>query len=58
VKFATKLEIARAQIQAAKAAGVPLGVVLAAAAYGNDTRFREALSAMGLSYCVGVQSST
>jgi SRSO17 transposase len=58
VKFATKLEIARAQIQAAKAAGVPLGVVLADAAYGNDTRFREALSAMGLSYCVGVQSST
>lgn len=29
VKFATKLEIAQAQIQAAKAAGVAVGVVLA-----------------------------
>jgi SRSO17 transposase len=58
VEFATKLEIAQAQIRAAKTAGVPEGVVLADAAYGNDTAFREALNAMQLSYCVGVQSST
>jgi len=58
VEFATKLEIAQAQIRAAKTAGVPEGVVLTDAAYGNDTAFREALNAMQLSYCVGVQSST
>jgi SRSO17 transposase len=58
VEFATKNEIAQEQIRAAKAAGVPVGVVLADPAYGNDTAFREAVSAMELSYCVGVQSST
>ena len=58
VQFATKPEIAQRQIRAARAAAVPLGVVLADAAYGNDTLFREALSTMQLSYCVGVQSST
>ena len=58
VEFATKNEIAQEQIRAAKAAGVPVGVVLADPAYGNDTAFREALSQMDLSYCVGVQSST
>lgn len=58
VEFATKNEIAQQQIRAAKAEGVPIGVVLADPAYGNDTAFREALSQMDLSYCVGVQSST
>jgi SRSO17 transposase len=58
VEFATKNEIAQEQIRAAKAAGVPVGVVLADPAYGNDTAFREAVNAMELSYCVGVQSST
>jgi SRSO17 transposase len=58
VEFATKNEIAEAQLRAAKAAGVPVGVVLADPAYGNDTSFREALSMVDLSYCVGVQSST
>lgn len=58
VRFATKNQIAQEQIRAAQAAGVPAGVVLADPAYGNDTAFREALSQMELSYCVGVQSST
>ncbi|MGH8132998.1 MAG: IS701 family transposase [Steroidobacteraceae bacterium] len=58
VEFATKNEIALAQIRSAKGAGVPVGVVLADAAYGNDTGFREAVSAMELDYCVGVQSSS
>ncbi len=39
VEFATKNEIAETQIRAAKAAGVPIGVVLADPAYGNDTAF-------------------
>src|SRR5712692_424139 len=58
VKFLTKPEIALEQIRAAKAAGVLLGVVLADAGYGNETAWREALSEMGLEYCVGVQSVT
>jgi SRSO17 transposase len=58
ISFATKPEIALEQIAAAKAQGVPPGVVLADAAYGNDCGFRDALSAMQLNYCVAVQSST
>lgn len=58
VKFLTKPKIALEQIRAAKAAGVVVGIVLADAAYGNDTSWREELSGMELGYCVGVESST
>lgn len=58
VKFLTKPKIALEQIGAAQAAGVVVGIVLADVAYGNDTSWREDLSAMGLKYCVGVESST
>jgi len=37
---------------------VPRAVVLADAGYGNDNDFREGLVSMGLSYAVGIQSST
>jgi SRSO17 transposase len=58
IRFATKPQIALEQIRAAKGADVPVGVVLADAAYGNDSGFREGVTALGLSYCMGVQSST
>jgi SRSO17 transposase len=58
VEFKTKPEIALDQIRAAAAANVPLGVVLADAAYGVNTGFREELTKLGLQYAVGVQSST
>ena len=58
LKFLTKPEIALEQIRAAKAAGVPIGMVLADAGYGNETAWREALDEMELEYCVGVQSVT
>ncbi len=58
IVFRTKPEIALDQIQAALAAGVPRGVVLADAGYGIDTAFRTGLTEMGLTYIVGVQSST
>ena len=58
VKFLTKPEIALEQIRAAKAAGVVVGIVLADAAYGNETAWREGLSEIELEYCVGVQSNT
>jgi SRSO17 transposase len=37
---------------------IPSAPVLADAAYGNDTKFREGISELGLLYVVGVQSST
>ncbi|MCA1606712.1 MAG: IS701 family transposase [Acidobacteria bacterium] len=58
LKFQTKPQIALEQIRAAKAAGVPIGIVLADAGYGNETAWRQALEAMELKYCVGVQSVT
>jgi len=58
VVFATKPQIALGQIEAALGAGVAPGVVLADAAYGNDSGFRDQLTDWKLSYVVGVQSST
>jgi len=58
VRFMTKPDIALEQLRAAKAAGVPIGIVLADAGYGNETAWREELSVMELEYCVGIQSST
>jgi SRSO17 transposase len=57
VKFQTKPEIALDQIRAAVAAEVPCGVVLADAAYGINTEFRDELTKLELQYVVGVQSS-
>ena len=50
-------QIALDQIKAARDEGVPEGVVLADAGYGINTAFRTALTRMGLTYVVGVQSS-
>ena len=58
VVFRTKAEIALDQIRAALAAGVPRGVVLADAGYGIDTALRTGLTQTGLTYVVGIQSST
>jgi len=55
VKFETKPQIALAQIEAALKAGVARGVVLADAGYGADGAFRARLTALGLTYAVGVQ---
>lgn len=57
VEFHTKPQIAREQIRKAVGAGVPRGVVLADAAYGNDTDFRTGLTELELRYVVGIQSS-
>jgi SRSO17 transposase len=58
IEFATKPEIALEQIRQAIEQKVPAGVVLADAGYGNSTRFREAITELGLSYIVGIDSST
>jgi SRSO17 transposase len=57
VRFATKPQIALAQLRAAQAAAVPPGIVLADAGYGVDTDFRDGVTALGLAYVVGIQST-
>ena len=57
VCFATKTQIALAQLRRLLAEGAPRHCVLADAGYGVDTAFRQALSDMGLEYAVGVTSA-
>jgi SRSO17 transposase len=57
VGFQTKPDIALDQIRAAVATDVPRGIVLADAAYGINTEFRDGVTELGLQYVVGVQSS-
>jgi SRSO17 transposase len=58
VVFKTKPELAMEQIEAALSAGYPRGVVLADAAYGDETAWRERLAGHGLTYAVGVRPGT
>ena len=58
IAFQTKPEIALAQIKAARAAGLPEGVVLMDAGYGNDTELRTAITALGMSYVAGIAATT
>jgi SRSO17 transposase len=55
-QFQTKPEIALAQIRRARDRGIPEGVVLADAGYGNDTGFRTELTKLELRYVAGIQS--
>ena len=57
IGFATKPEIALAQIRQALEEEVPPGIVLGDAGYGVDTAFRWAIAEAGLTYGLGVQSS-
>lgn len=57
IEFQTKPEIALEQIRQAVEQKVPCGVVLADAAYGMNTAFRQELTKLELPYVVGVQSS-
>jgi SRSO17 transposase len=58
IAFATKPEIASAQMRQAVAAGVPMGVVLADAGYGDETAFRDGITALGMRYAVGIRPGT
>jgi SRSO17 transposase len=58
IAFMTKQQIALQQIRAAQSVGIPSGVVMADAAYGNDTDFRDELVLLGLPYVMDVQAST
>jgi SRSO17 transposase len=58
ISFKTKPEIALEQIRRACEAGLPRGVVLMDAAYGNDSRLRAGVTELGLTYVAGIQSNT
>ena len=58
VAFQTKPQIALEQIRKAVEDGVPVAAVLADAAYGDDTKFREGVSELKLPYTVGVRGPT
>ena len=58
IGFLTKPEIALEQIRAAHAAGLPHGVVLMDAGYGSNTRLREEIGALGLTYVAGIPPQT
>src|SRR6266404_2369020 len=57
IRFQTKPAIALQQIRTAVKREIPVGVVLADAAYGTDTKFREEITDLGLLYVVGIMSS-
>lgn len=58
ITFATKPEIALAQMRQASDSGVPTGVVLADAGYGDETAFRDGITELGMLYAVGVRPAT
>jgi SRSO17 transposase len=58
IAFQTKPEIAFEQIKAARTAGLPQGVVLMDAGYGNDTGLRTDITARGLRYVAGIGPNT
>ncbi|MSR47132.1 MAG: IS701 family transposase [Planctomycetes bacterium] len=55
IVFEEKWRIALAQIKHLLDQGLPKAPILADAGYGDATAFREAITALGLSYAVGVQ---
>jgi SRSO17 transposase len=58
IKFKTKPEIALEQIQWACEAGLPRGIGLMDAAYGNDSRLRAGMTALGVLYVAGILPNT
>ena len=58
VGFTSKNRMAAVQIRAALAAGVPRGVILGDAAYGDDSRLRDELTEQGLIYALGIRPQT
>jgi len=58
IKFRSKGEIARGQIEAAMAAGIARGVVLGDCGYGNEAAFRDWLTGQALPYMLGVRANT
>lgn len=58
VGFETKTAIALGQVRQALADGVPAGVVLGDAGYGDETEFRVGVDALDLRYVLGIRPGT
>ena len=58
IGFQTKPEIALGQLRWACATGLPRGVVLMDAGYGNNSEMRAEITALELTYVAGILSST
>src|SRR5882672_8049656 len=58
IDFKTKHEIALEQLRWACATGLPCGVVLMDAGYGNHSDLRAAITALELTYVAGILSNT
>lgn len=58
IRFRTKPQMALAHIEAAVNDGPALGVIVADAAFGDDTDFCDGLTALKLPYCVGIRQGT
>jgi SRSO17 transposase len=58
VEFQPKWQLALVQIRMLQAEGMPPAPIVADAGYGDTTEFREALTAAGLAYVVGVKGET
>jgi SRSO17 transposase len=58
IKFKTKPEIALEQIRWACEAALPRGVALMDAAYGRDSRLREGMTELGVTYVAGILPDT
>jgi SRSO17 transposase len=58
IGFKTKPEIALDQLRWARAAGLPPGVALLDAGYGNNSNLRAEITALGLTYVAGILSNT
>jgi len=57
IDFKTKPQIALDQIRWACEADLPRGVVLMDPGYGNDSKLRTGVTALGLTYVAGIQSN-
>jgi SRSO17 transposase len=58
IRFKTKQQIALELLQWACKAGLPRATVLIDLDYGRDSRLRTSISALGLTYVVGIQPKT
>jgi SRSO17 transposase len=58
IGFETKTAIALGQLRQAREAGVPVGIVLGDAGYGDECDFRVGVAALELRYVLGLRSGT
>jgi SRSO17 transposase len=58
IEFETKTAIALGQLRQAREAGIPVGVVLGDAGYGDECNFRVGVAELELPYVLGLRSAT